>query len=224
MQVTPTDLLEPVDPLTPEQALEERERLREDLARLAEVADSSALREREIKAEVRAIESELAEQRMEAVRWGETVSEADARNRLTALEVEAADVAGSIAAARVMRGKVELELHYLHVQQFEAFADHAEQLGAEAVRALEELRPLYEEVVRLWNVARNEWDVLVRAHNEGRIGSPGPIIRPDGSVRTTDDALPSLSSAPPCPLPPLTEVFGLGAVRPPELEIETDPE
>jgi hypothetical protein len=223
MQVTPTDLLEPAEPLTPAEALEERERLREDLTRLAEVAEKSAIREREIEAEVRAIESELSEQRMEAARWGETVSEADARIRLTALEVEAADVAGSIEAARVMRRKVELELHYLHVQQFEAFADHAEELGAEAARALEELRPLYENAVRLHNEARNEWEPLVQAHNEGRVGSPGPIIRPDGSVRTPEDALPPLSSAPPCPLPPVDEVFGGYSVRPPELEVEADP-
>jgi hypothetical protein len=133
-------------------------------------------------------------------------------------------VAGSIQAAKVMREKVEAELHYLHVQQFEAFAEHAEELGAEATKALEELRPQYEEAVRLWNVARNEWDVLVRAHNEGRIGSPGPIIRPDGTVRTTDDALPPLSSAPVCPLPSSAEVFGADSVRPPELEVEADSE
>ena len=220
MNITPTDLLEPVDPLTPEQAIEERDRLREDLARLERVGDESAVREREIKAEVLAIEAELSEQRMEAARWGETVSEAEARTRLSALEVEAADVTGSMEAAKVMREKVELELHYLHVQQFEAFADHAERAGTEALEALEALRPQYEEAVRLWNEARNEWEILVRAHNDGRGGGPGPIIRADGSVRNPDEAPPMLSSVSVCPLRPLVEVFGSEPPRPPELEVE----
>lgn len=224
MNVTPTDLLPPAEKLTTEEALAERERLRDDLAKLARVVDEASARDREIKAEVIAINKELADQRLEAARNGEQVSESSARKELAALENQAADVAGSIQAAKVMREKVETELHYLHVQQFEAFAEHAEELGTEATKALKDLRPQYEETVRRWNVARNEWEVLVRAHNDGRIGSPGPIIRPDGSVRTTDDALPPLSSAPVCPLPSADGVFGADSVRPPELEVEADPE
>ena len=219
MHITPTDLLEPVEQLTPDQALAERERLRDDLARLRKIADEAAARDREIKAEVKQIKAEHSQARMDAIGKGEKAP--SRRDELTQLELETEEVAGTLEAAKVMRKKVEAELHYLHAQQFPAFAEHAESLSQKAAAELEALRPAYEEVLRLSGEAKAEWDRLVRAHNEGR-GGPGPTVRADGSVRTREDAPPPLSKAPACPLAPVADVFGVDPPRPPELEV--DPE
>jgi hypothetical protein len=222
MNLTPTDLLKPADPLSPTQALAERTRLQDELARVGASADAAGKRRNEIESEVRAIKAEQDQARMEAARKGDRIVESKGRQELIALEAESEEVAAAIEAARSVRTKIESELHYLHVGQFEAFADHAESLGQEASKALADLRPGYEDAIRKWNAAQSEWNRLVGAHNEGRGGGPGPIIRPDGSVRTSEDALPKLSPAPACPLRSSGEVFGGSPPRPPELEINSE--
>ena len=219
MHITPTDLLEPADPLAPDQALAERERLHNDLATLKAVADEAAARDGEIKAEVKAIKAAQSQARMDAARKGENAPRS--RDELVQLELETEELAGTLEAAKVMREKVRAELHYLHVQQFEAFAEHAERLGADATKALRSLRSGYEDVIRKWNKAQREWNVLASAHNKGR-GGPGPTVRADGSVRTPEDAPPRLSKASGCPLPPVAEVFGADPPRPPELQVDPD--
>ena len=221
MHLTPTDMLDPVEPMTPEEAIAEWERLHGRLANVKAAADRSAARHREVGAEIKRLEAEKAEDRLDALRHGETPVQGHNRQEIEALQVEQEELASGLDSAKKVRKEIETEIHYLHVQQFEAFADHAEALGAEAVQALEDLRSAYEDVIAKWNASRSEWDTLAKAHNEGR-GGPGPTIRADGSVRTREDAAPALSRSPGCPLRPAAEVFGCEPPRPPELEVDAE--
>jgi hypothetical protein len=215
-------MLDPVEPMTPGEAVAERERLRGRLERVQAAADKSAARDREIQIEIKRLEAERAEDRLDALRHGEPPIQGHNLEKIEALEVERVEIAAELDAAKKVRGEIDAEVHYLHVQQFEAFADHAETLGAEALEELEALRPGYEEAIRKWGNAEAEWNTLTDAHNEGR-GGPGPTIRADGSVRTREDAVPKLSRTPGCPLRPPAEVFGGQPPRPPEIEVEGTP-
>ncbi len=222
MDPTPTDLLDPVEPKTTKEALAERDHLRERFANVQAATDQAVARDAEIVAEVKRLEAERREDRLDAVRHGESTSTGHHQHQIDELEAERREIAERIEAAQTVKGEITEAIHYLHVQQFEAFADHAEALGAEAVSELEELRTAYQKAEDCWHASQAEWDVLIAAHNEGRGGGPAPTIRPDGSVRTSDDAAPPLSRAPGCPLRPASEVFDCDPPRPPELGVADD--
>lgn len=220
MHLTPTDMLDPVEPMTVKDALAEREHLLKRLANVRAAVDQAAVRDNEIEAEIQRLEAERREDRLDAVRHDESPDTGNYQHEIDRLEAERREIAEGIKAAKTVKAEIEKDLHYLLVRQFDAFADHAEDLGAEAQKALEALRPAYEEAEKCWRASQSEWDTLVGAHNEGRGGGPGPTIRPDGSVRTSEDAAPPLSRAPDCPLRPTDEVFGCDPPRPAELEVD----
>lgn len=222
MHLTPTDLLDPAEAMTVKEALAERDHLRERLANVKAATDQAAARDRKIEAEIKRLEAERREDRLDAVRHDESPATGNFQHEIDALEAERREIAEGFEAAKTVGVEIEKELHYLLVQQFDAFADHAEALGAEAVKALEALRTAYDETESTWRASQSEWNVLVDAHNEGRGSGPGPTIRADGSVRTSEDAPPKLSKAPGCPLRPAAEVFGADPPRPPELEVDVE--
>ncbi len=52
------------------------------------------------------------------------------RYEMTQFEIETGEIALSLEAENTLRQEVKPEIRYLHVQQFEAFAEYAQGLGA----------------------------------------------------------------------------------------------
>jgi chromosome segregation ATPase len=204
---TPADLLEPVEPMTVTEALAERDKLTAQLGELAAAGRKRNERIKEIDAEIAALQKADGAALQRAAADGTAPGESPAP-QIAQLEEERQRLEKTTELGKGAMRNVKQAIHYLHIQQADAFTEHAESLAAEAVEALTKIRRPYESAYAAWATAKAEIDRQVEHHHQAR--------QPGGTYLGRDKSriAPQQAPAPPCPLPSPGTVFSAAPPRP----------